>query len=230
MLRFVSLAGCAAALLAAHVAPAHADVRGVFRIGVMPLDLEASRDTPLFGDDVDRAVRAYNVAAAAYDQRYGGTTEPIDAGDVGLSDTLLTFAPGFEAGGDVYFVRAEATVGVGDELRALGVGIYPLNLQAQFAPDVAAYISAGGSASWLDRSGSGDVGALVSLRAAGGVRVSERVVVEAGVGAFVIGGVLDLDEIEDYMPSANAPPPEPNTVVAAGEGSGVVDLSVGVVF
>ena len=53
----------------------------------MPLELEASSHTPLFGDEVDDAVTKYNQAAAAYDQRHGGTTERIDAGDLGVDES-----------------------------------------------------------------------------------------------------------------------------------------------
>ena len=196
---------------------------------MLPLELEASRDTALFGDDIADAVDGYNRAADAYDRRYGGATPRMDAGDLGLDDTLVTIAPGFEAGGDLVFFRLEGQVGFGDELRSYGLGVYPLNLQLELSRELAAYVSAGGSASWLDRRGS-DVGALVSARAAGGVRISRRVVVEAGYAAYAIGGVVDNDALDEYMPAPGSPPPSPREVVAAGEGSGMVDVSVGVVF
>ena len=211
------------------VADAHADVRGVVRFGMMPLELEASRDMRFFGDDISRTVDSYNQAADAYDRRFGGSTARVDAEDLGVDDTLLLFAPGLEAGGETIFFRLEGILGVGDELRSYGLGVYPLNLQAKLSRDLSAYVSAGGSASWLDREGS-DIGGLVSARAAGGVRISERIVVEAGYGAYMIGGVIDNDVYADYTPSPDAPPPSPREVVAAGEGTGVVDLSVGVVF
>jgi hypothetical protein len=211
------------------VTPAHADVRGVVRFGVLPLELEASSDTPLFGDDVDDAVAKYNQAAAAYDQRHGGTTERIDAGDLGVDETLVTFAPGLELGGGLYFMRLEGLIGIGDELRSYGIGLYPVNLQARFAPKLVGYVSAGGTASWLDRDGSDGIGGLVSARAAGGVRISERVSVEAGYSAFALGGVVDLEAIDNYDPRM-ATPPSPRSVVIAGDASGLVDLSVGVVF
>lgn len=211
------------------VTHAHAEVRGVVRFGVLPIELEASGDTPLFGDDIDRAVSAYNSAATAYDQRMGTSTPRIAASDLGVDETLVTFAPGFEVGNSLAFFRLEAVIGYGDELRSYGLGAYPLNLQTRFSRDVVGYVSAGGTASWLDRDGA-DVGALVTARAAGGVRISERVVVEAGYGAFMIGGVVDRDGIADYVAAPVGPPPSPRDVVAAGEARNVVDLSVGVVF
>ena len=214
--------------LVATVASAHADVRGVVRFGVLPIELEASRDTPIFGDEIDRTITAYNAAADAYDRRFGGTTARADFSDLGVRDTLLTIAPGFEAGGTIFF-RLEAQLGFGDSLRSYGLGLYPLNFQARVSRDAAVYLSAGGTASWLDRDKS-DLGALVTARAAGGVRISNRVVVEAGYGAFMLGGVVDSDGYDDYQPGPNAPPPPPSDVVAAGEARGVVDLSVGVVF
>src|SRR5688572_20663938 len=87
------------------VADAHADVRGVVRFGMMPLELEASRDTEFFGDDIGRAVDAYNQAADAYDRRYGGSTARVDDQDLGVDDTLMLFMPGFEAGGEHLFFR-----------------------------------------------------------------------------------------------------------------------------
>jgi hypothetical protein len=196
---------------------------------MMKIDLEASADTPLFGDDIDRAITAYNLAAAAYDQYFGKTTARADVTDLGVHDTLIMFAPGLEIGGDVIYFRIEGTVGVGEDLRSAGIGVYPLNLQARFSRELAVYVSAGGSASWLDRNGS-DVGALISARAAGGVRIFERVVVEAGYGAFVLGGVIDIDPFADYVPTPDNPPPALRDAVAAGQAKGVIDVSVGLVF
>ena len=215
--------------LVASSAYAHADVRGVVRFGVLPIELESSRDTPVFGDDIDRAVTAYNQAAAAYDQRYGGTTARVSESDLGVDDTLYTFSPGVELGNSLAFFRLEAQLGYGDDLRSYGVGLYPLNLQLPLSRRAIGYVSAGGTASYLDRDGDG-TGALVTARLAGGVRISKRIVVEAGYSAFMLGGVVDRDALTDYMPAPDAPPPSPETVVAAGEARGVVDLSVGVVF
>lgn len=214
--------------LVAGSAYAHADVRGVVRFGVIPIELESSRDTPLFGDDIDRAVTAYNQAAAAYDQRYGGNTARVSESDLGVDDTLYTFAPGIELGNSIAFFRVEGQLGYGDDLRSYGLGLYPLNLQAPFSRSVTGYVSAGGTASYLDRDG--DAGALVTARLAGGVRISRRIVLEAGYSAFMLGGVVDSDALTDYMPAPDAPPPSPQDVVSAGEASGVVDLSVGVMF
>lgn len=211
------------------VTDARAEVRGVVRFGVLPIALEASADTPLFGDDIDRAVTAYNGAASAYDQRMGTSTPRMSASDLGVDETLVTFSPGFEIGNAVAFFRLEAQLGYGDELRSYGVGAYPLNLQARVGRDVVGYVSAGGTASKLDRDGA-DVGALVTARAALGARISERVVVEAGYGAFMIGGVVDRDGIDEYIAAPEGPPPNPREVVAAGEARNVLDLSVGFVF
>jgi hypothetical protein len=210
-------------------ASAHAEVRGVVRVGVMPLHLESSKDTLLFGDQVDSAVYAYNLAVAAYDLQFGTTTEKIDASDLGVSDTLVTLTPGIEATMGAFFVRAEAQLGIGDELRAVGVGLYPLNFQVAFTRALGMYVSAGGSASWLDRAGAGGIGGLLALRAAGGFRILRHIVVEAGYG-ISLGGVVDLDPLLEYVPSASSPPPSPTSVIVAGEARGVVDVSIGVVF
>ena len=225
MWRFAGLA------VLVSVASAHADVRGVVRFGLLPVDLEASRDTPVFGEEIGRVVTTYNTAAEAYDRRYGAMTARADVSDLGTNDTLVTFAPGFEAGNKIAFVRVEAQVGFGDHLRSYGLGLYPLNLQARVARTAVAYVSAGGSASLLQSRRLDDgLGALVTARAAGGVRLSQRIVVEAGVNAFMLGGVMDSDSYSNYTPAPNTPPPPPSQVVAAGEAHNVVDLSVGVMF
>ena len=175
------------------VTVAHADARGVVRLGILPLDLHASRDTPVFGDDIGRAMDA-------------------GVGDLDLHDTLLTVAPALELGGTMFF-RLEGIAGFGDNVRSFGVGAYPLNVQLRLSNKLAAYASLGGTASYLDRHGDG-TGGLVSARAAAGLRVRKHAVVEAGYGAFVLGGVVD----------------RPHQVVAAGEGRGVIDLAVGVAF
>jgi hypothetical protein len=206
-------------------------VRGVVRFGLLPVDLEASRDTPLFGDEIDRAVTSYNNAAAAYDQRFNTMTARADVSDLGTNDTLVTFAPGVEAGNSFAFVRAEAQLGLGDHLRSYGLGLYPLNLQTRVARRATAYLSAGGSASVLQSNDLADgVGALVTARAAGGVRISSRVTVEAGINAFMLGGIVDSAPYQDYRPAPNTPPPPPNQVVVAGEAHNTLDLNVGVVF
>ncbi len=158
-------------------------------------------------------------------------TARADVSDLGTSDTLVTFAPGFEAGNKIAFVRVEAQVGFGDYLRSYGLGLYPLNLQVRVARSAVAYVSAGGSASLLQSRKLDDgVGALVTARAAGGVRLSQHIVLEAGVNAFMLGGVMDSNSYTDYRPAPNTPPPPPSEVVAAGEARNVVDLSVGVAF
>src|SRR5687768_696320 len=95
--------GIACVVLLGAVTTAHARPRGVVRLGVMSLDLESSEETPLFGDDVGEVVTAYNLAAAAYDRQFGGMTSTVDAGDLGVRDTLVTFAPGLETSGDLFF-------------------------------------------------------------------------------------------------------------------------------
>lgn len=220
-----------AVTLGIGAAPASAETRGTVRFGVMALDLESSTETPLFGDDVDRAVNKYNAAAAAYDRVSGGSTERIGADDVGMTETLFVTTPGVEFGGRHYFFRLEAPIGVSADLRSIGLGIYPLNAQATLRRGLAAYISAGGTASWLDRPGPGDVGGLLMLRAAAGVRVADRLVVELGYGAFALGGTVNRDRLDAMeLPPPGTELPEPEEVLSAGEARGLVDISVGFAF
>src|SRR5688572_2013791 len=77
-----------AALVIVSIAQGDAQARGTLRLGFMPLDLEASSDTPLFGGEIDRAVDRYNEAAAATNR------DPISSSALGLETTLLVISPG----------------------------------------------------------------------------------------------------------------------------------------
>lgn len=204
-------------------ATAHADSRGTLRVGVLPLDLESSSDTPLFGEQVDRAVTNYNTAAAAR-----GMSARIDAGDLGIAATLYSIAPGLEVGSGHYVFRVEGVLGFGDDLMSLGVGLYPLGLQGRIGRSVVVYASAGGTASWLDRSGSGDIGGLVGARGAVGARIVDRFVVEVGYNAFVLGGTINRQKLDDMMTSGDTT--DLGGAISAGEARGLVDLSVGLSF
>ena len=217
------------ALAGADVGLTHADTRATVRLGMLPLELESSADTPLFGASVERMVDRYNDAAAAHDRINGGTTARIDATDVGVSETLLVVAPGLELGsGGRYFFRLEVPVGIADNLTSVGVGIYPLNLQATLRRNAVVYASLGGSASWLDRPGAGDIGALVTARAAGGLRVARHVVFEVGYNAYVLGGNYNNSRMDEMMAAMRLG--EPRQVVSAGEARGIVDASLGLAF
>jgi hypothetical protein len=195
------------------------------RLGVMSLDLESSSEMPLFGGQVERAVDRFNAAAAA-----GGASARIDAGDLGVAETLFVVAPGIElGGGGHYFFRLEAPIGFADNLTSVGVGVYPLNLQATLRRGLAGYLSVGGTASWLDRPGSGDVGGLVSVRAAAGVRFAKHFVFELGYSAFALGGSVNNARL-DAMVAARMPPASFDEVISAGEAQGLFDVSLAVTY
>jgi hypothetical protein len=122
-------------------------------------------------------------------------------------------------------------LGLGTSLRSYGVGVYPLNFQHGLGRRVTAYVSGGGTASVLDRSDSNQRGALLTARAATGLRY-EQLAIEVGYSAFAIGGVVDdtgldrmptREELEEELPS-------PVGRVEAGESRGLVDISVGLAF
>jgi hypothetical protein len=71
--------GCALAILTASAAPAAAEVRGVLRLGVEPLALEPSNDTPVLGGYFDDAVGAYNAASIMYNRAHGYTPGSMNA-------------------------------------------------------------------------------------------------------------------------------------------------------
>ena len=219
----------ALALVIARVDHTHAETRATFRLGVLPLDLRSSSDTPLFGSQVDRVVDRYNEAADAYDRMNGGTTARVDQGDLGLDETLLVFAPGLETGEGMYFFRIEAPLGISDDLRSFGVGLYPLNLQLALHRSFVMYGSLGGSASWLDRPGPGDKGGLLMARVAIGARVARHVMIELGYNAFALGGTVNEERLAN-MGEGVAMPPEPSDVVSAGESNGIFDASLGLAF
>jgi hypothetical protein len=217
------------ALVCANTARTYADTRATVRLGMLPLDLEASSDTPLFGASVERMVDRYNDAAAAHDRATGDTTARINTADVGVAQTLLVAAPGLELGAEgAYFFRLEVPVGMADDVTSVGVGIYPLNLQAAVGRRAVVYASFGGSASWLDRTGEGDLGALMTARAAGGVRIARHVMFELGYNAFVLGGSYNKSRLDEMMDSMQLV--EPRQIVSAGEGRGIIDASLGLAF
>jgi hypothetical protein len=218
---------------------AHADARGVFRLGIEPIALDPSDDTPFVGSHVSDAVTAYNAASAAYNQLHGYAagsmmaSAPIDRTALGLHTTLLTFAPGFEVGGKHVMFRIEGLIGISDRVRAIGAGVYPLDLAVPLRHGtITPYLVAGGTLRWLDRSDlQGETGGLVALRAAVGARIAGHVVVELGVGLFMLGGLYngaELQSMSSYDPRGSAPPPAPDRAVAGGEQSGMVDVSIGV--
>jgi len=214
----------------ASATPAHADVRATVRFGVLPLDLDASADTPFFGHDLSRAVTAYNMAAAAYDREHGTSTARATTDDVAVHDTLLMISPGLELGGGPLFFRAEIPLGFGSSLRSVGLGLYPLNLQTHVTRKAALYASFGGQASKLDRTDmADDSGALIAARLAAGIRFSHALV-EVGYNAFALGGSVDSTQLDAMTVPRNAPPPRPETAISAGEASGLVDVSVGLSF
>jgi hypothetical protein len=200
-----------------------ADTRGTLRVGVMPLDLEASSDTPLFGASVDTAVEGYNAMAAAR-----GTSR-IDAGDLGLAETLVVLAPGVEGGTEHYFFRLEAMLGRASDLTSVGVGVYPINVQARVHRGVTGYLSIGGTASWLDRAGPGDVGGLVTGRAAVGVRLARHFVAELGYSAFALGGTINSKRLAE-MSAARIDQAELENTISAGQATGLFDVSFGVTY
>jgi len=229
-------------ILAAGHPLAHADVRGMFRIGVEPLALEPSASTPYVGDHVENAVTAYNAASSAYNRAHGYSagsamaSAPIDSSALGLHETLVTFAPGLDAGGDHVRFRIEGLIGASSDVRALGVGVYPVNLALPLRNGaVTPYLVAGGTLRWLSSEAmKTETGGLVTVRAALGARIGRHVAVELGVGLYMLGGLYDDAELKSmarsYDPRGNAPPPAPDRVVEGGEQRGMVDVSVGFVL
>jgi hypothetical protein len=72
---------------------AQADSRFSLRLGVEPLSLEPTADTPYVGGHVKDAITAYNAAATAYNRANGFpagsvmASAPIDSSDLGLRAT-----------------------------------------------------------------------------------------------------------------------------------------------
>ncbi len=209
---------------------AQAETRGTLRLGVQQLALQASSDTPIVGERVVQVVDDYNAAAATVGPADGAGTARIDASDLGITERLLVVAPGLEISAGHYFFRVEAPIGHADGLTTVGIGIYPLNAQFAVGRRVAMYLSGGGTASWLDRDGAGDIGGLVSLRAAAGLRIAQRLIVEGGYGVFTLGGSVNRDRLADMAGGQPMPLARPDEAIAAGEARGGFDVAVGVAF
>lgn len=219
---------------------AGADVRGVFRLGVEPLSLEPTESTPFVGGHVNDAIDAYNAASDAYNRAHGFAAgsamavAPIDRSALGLHATLVTFAPGLEAGGEHVMFRIEGLVGISDHVRAIGLGLYPIDLALPLRNrSITPYLLAGGTLRWLDRSDlDGETGGLATLRAAAGARIGKHLAVELGVGLYALGGLYngsELASMTSYDPRGSAPP-APDRMVSGGEQSGMIDVSVGFVL
>jgi hypothetical protein len=228
-------------MLGAARGTAHADARGVFRLGIEPLGLDLTEDTPFVGQHVADAVTAYNAASSAYNRAHGfapGSAmaiAPIDRSALGLHTTLVTFAPGFEVGGKHVMFRLEGLVGISDRVRAIGAGVYPIDLQLPLRNQaITPYLLVGGTLRWLDRTDTdGETGGLVTVRAAAGTRIGRHLAVELGVGLYMLGGLYNSDELQSmtrFDPRGNAPPPAPDRMVSGGTQSGMVDVSVGFVL
>ena len=226
------------AIIASVAGVAGAQTRGVLRVGVAPVALTPSRDTPVLGGRVDDAVRAYNAAAEAYDRAHGYapgsamSTEPIDRTDLGVSSNFFTLAPGLEAGQRHLFVRIEAALAFGENHRSYGLGFYPINIAVPMRRGtITPYVSAGGSLSWLDDMRlDGEFGMLFGARLAGGMRIGRRFNIEVGYGAYAIGGLVDRDQLDtmrEYDPRGSEPPPRPDPALSGGEQRGAFDLSLG---
>jgi hypothetical protein len=210
-------------VLGLAVVPAHAETHATLRLGLVPLDLEASAETPLFGADMSRTVDRYNAMAS----RMGAPR--IRMSDLGVAETLYVIAPGVELGGRHLYFRLEAPIGLGDQLTAIGVGVYPLNVRGQLRRGLVGYASFGGTASWLDRSGDGDIGGLIVARGALGARVGKHVTFELGVSPFAVGGTINNERIAN-LEEMREIPEQPDELLAAGESRGLVDVSVGLSF
>jgi hypothetical protein len=146
---------------------------------------------------------------------------------------MLTLAPGVELGTEHVAVRLEGLLGFGDNHRAYGVGLYPLDLSLPLKNGtVTPYLAAGGTASWLERTDvDGETGLLLTARAALGVRLVGHMSIELGYSFYAAGGVLDTEQLHSmakYDPTGNAPPPQADHVVSGGTQSGMVDVSLGV--
>jgi hypothetical protein len=223
----------AAVMLASQ---AHADTRFSLRLGVEPLALEPTTDTPYVGGHVQDAVTAYNTAVTAYNRAHGFSAgspmsrASINSSDLGLHATLFTFAPGVELGGNLMKFRVEGLLGTSDHVRAYGIGVYPIDLALPLGK-ITPYFVAGGTLRWLSRSDlDGEVGGLGTIRAAAGTRIGQHIVVELGVGLLMLGGVYnsaELQSMSSYDPRGMAPPPPPDHVVSGGTQSGMIDVSVG---
>ncbi|HZJ66962.1 MAG TPA: hypothetical protein VFD36_25820 [Kofleriaceae bacterium] len=230
-----------AALLGGARGTVHADARAMFRLGVEPLGLDPSEDTPFVGEHVNDAVTAYNAASAAYNRAHGFgpgspmAVAPIDRSALGLHTTLVTFAPGFEIGTRHVMFRLEGLIGISDHVRAYGAGVYPIDLALPLRNGaITPYLLAGGTLRWLDRTDTdGETGGLATLRAAAGTRIGRHLAIELGVGLYMLGGLYNGDELQSmsrYDPRGNTPPPAADRVVSGGTQSGMVDISVGFVL
>lgn len=234
----LTIVNIAAVAVLATGGVARAEVTAMVRIGLEPLALDPSTSTPYVGGYVDPAITAYNAAASAYNRAHGlSTSSPmaaaaIDAGDLGLHATLVTFAPGVDLGAGYFNFRAEALLGIADHVRAYGLGVYPLGVAVPLPGiGVTPYLIGGATLRWLDRSDTdGDVGGLLTVRTALGARFPHHIVAEIGCSLYALGGVYNsgvLNSVASYDPRGSTPPPPADRAVSGGTQTGMIDVSIG---
>jgi hypothetical protein len=218
-------------------AMAHADVDVSLRAGAGSVDLAASSDTPFVGDRFDEVVEVYNGAATAYNRAHGyGASSPRrapaeDHGALDLDETLVTLAPGLDISASYYRGRFELPIGLGDDMRTVGLGLYPLGVAfARDGSSVVPFALAGSIVSYV--TDGSRTGGLFEVRLAAGVRIGQRITIELGVRPYAAGGTVDQERIdtlmETYDPRGSEPPPAPGEVVRGGTGAGAFDLAIGV--
>jgi hypothetical protein len=227
----------AAALVLLAPAVALADVDVSLRAGAGTIALDASSDTPVVGGRFDDAVEVYNGAAQAYNRAHNyrpgsdAAAKPQTVEDLRFDETLVTLAPGLDIGLGYYRARFEAPFGIGDDVRTIGLGLYPIGVAFARNGSKAVPFALGGAAFSYVSDGT-RTGGLLELRLAAGVRIGDRISIELGVRPYAAGGTVDAERIDTlmdtYNPRGNAPPPTPDEVVRGGTGSGAVDLAIGI--
>jgi hypothetical protein len=158
-----------------------------------------------------------------------GTTLAGDVAAARIGDlraSMKTLTPALHLGGDGYFFKLEAPLGLSSDFRSVGLGIYPLNYgvfipAAQLFP----YATLGGAAHYLSGQAAGyqpTRGAILQARAALGLkwRAVSRLNLSVEAGYSAAAGVLGSTEAK---PVATAD----GSSVKAGLGHSL-DLSFGI--
>jgi hypothetical protein len=148
---------------------------------------------------------ARDVADGTVDSLTGmrGTTVAGDLAAARIGDfraSMKTLTPALHLGGDGYFFKLEAPLGLSSDFRSVGLGIYPLNYGVFFpAVGLFPYATLGGAAHYLSGQAAGyqpTRGAVLQGRAALGLkwRVVSRVNLCLEAGYSAAAGVLGSTE------------------------------------
>lgn len=184
------------------------------------------------------ALRARNLPTAGDDLAAFARVTGNDVSEVDFQERLFLITPSLHIGGEGYFFRVDAPVGLSSGAKTFGLGIYPLNVAIPIpAARLMPYAGTGvvGSFVMRDSTGTGSLatGGLFQARSAVGIKLlpgrRADLSIELGYSPWAAGAVFNANELDRAMTmfERGQRVNEPGRVLRGGAGD-VWDLSLGV--